>query len=209
VNAEDPIDLTSDPSVDDRPVNGQHLGGPVAPTHAPGFDTGARDDLDGVNWYPTYDRASVERYLGALDAERDRLRVEIEAAERRAELAQARLAARTADLEARLGAVVLAARAELDRIDQEQSAAVAAIRADAENEAARIREAAEKEAVAVRDAAASLSRLAGTPDPYAVDAAAPTSGPRPPGPWPLTDAERVDPPLSNGMAHPGEWTDAG
>jgi hypothetical protein len=209
VNADDPIDLTSDPSVDDRPVNGKHVGGPVSPSRAPGFAASARDDLDGVNWYPTYDRASVERYLSALDTERDRLRVEIEAAERRTELAQATLAARTADLEARLGAVVLAARAELDRIDQEQSAAVAAIRAEAENEAARIRDAAEKEAAAVRDAAASLSRLAGTPDPFAVDAATPTSGPRPPGPWPLTDSERVDSPSSGGMPHAGEWTDAG
>jgi hypothetical protein len=209
VNAEDPIDLTSDPSVDDRPINGQFHSGPAEPSRAAGFDTSTRGDLDGVNWYPTYDRASVERYLSALDAERDRLRVEIEAAERRTDVAQAALGARTADLEARLGAVVLAARVELDRIDQEQSAAVAAIRVEAESQAAQIRDAAESEAAAVRDAAASLSRLAGTPDPYAVDGATPTNAPRPPGPWPFTDEQRSDSPASNGMPHPGEWTDAG
>jgi hypothetical protein len=208
MNAEEPIDLTMDPSADVAPINGQHHRGPVEPGTALGFDRSATGDLEGVEWYPTYDRASVERYLGALDAERERLRVEIEAAERRTDVAQAALAARTADLEARLGAVVLAARAELDRIDQEQAAAIATIRAEADHEAALIRDAAEKEAAAVRDAAASLSRLAGTPDPYAVDAAA-TNGPRPPGPWPLTDAERAVPLPSDEVPHPQEWTDAG
>ena len=71
-----------------------------------------------------------------------------------------RLAARTAELEAGLGAVVLAARAELDRIEREQDEAVAAIRAEAEAEATRIREAARLEVQVVREASASLSALA-------------------------------------------------
>ena len=60
-------------------------------------------------------------------------------------------------LEAGLGAVVVAARAELARIDRERDEAVAAIRAEAEQEAARVREAAREEAATVRGAAASLS----------------------------------------------------
>ena len=62
----------------------------------------------------------------------------------------------------RSGAVVLAARSELERIDREQQESVAAIRAEAEAEAARIREAARQEAETVRDAASSLGALSQT-----------------------------------------------
>jgi hypothetical protein len=170
VTTDDPIDRTIDLTADGSPVrplrvngngngnghngNGSSNGyGSPTPTSA---GTGA---LDGIEWRPAYDRSSVERYLSALDAERERLEGEIADAERRTAAAQQALATRTAELEASLGAVVLAARAELDRIDREQQEAVAAIRADAETEAARIREAARLEADTVREAAASLSAL--------------------------------------------------
>ncbi len=115
-----------------------------------------------MSWTPAYDRATVERYLETLDAERSRLEAEIADAERRTVVAREALATRTAELEAALGAVVLAARSELDRIEREQQEAVAAIRADAEAEAARIREAAREEAETVRRAAASLGSLSQT-----------------------------------------------
>jgi hypothetical protein len=114
-------------------------------------------ELDGIEWYPSYDRLSVELHLRELDAERDRLNEEIRAAERQTAEAEATLAARTAALEAGLGAVVVAARAELARIERERDEAVAAIRADAEAEAARIREAARTEAATVRGATSSLA----------------------------------------------------
>ena len=145
------IDLTR--GVPAHPIRINGNGAPSATMSA------ADDGLGGVGWFPSYDRVTVERYLGRLDAERARLEGEIEAADRRTAVARAAIAARTAELEAGLGAVVLAARAEVDRIEQEQAAAVAAIRAEADAEAARIRETARLEAAAVQQAAASLSAL--------------------------------------------------
>ncbi len=110
-------------------------------------------ELDGIDWHPSYDRDSVERHL----VERARLNEEIADAERRTVEAETALAERTAQLEAGLGAVVVAARTELARIDRERDEAVAAIRAEAETEAARIREAAHTEASTVRGAASSLA----------------------------------------------------
>ena len=126
--------------------------------HAPAAPAG----LDGVTWAPAYDRASVERYLESLDAERARLESEIADADRRTVAAREALTARTSELEAALGAVVLAARSELARIEREQQETVAAIRADAEAEAARIREAARLEAATVRDAATALGSTSPT-----------------------------------------------
>lgn len=122
-------------------------------------------ELDGIGWYPSYDRESVECHLRELDEERTRLEEQIADAERRTTEAEELLAARTAELEAGLGAVVVAARAELARIDRERDEAVAAIRAEAEQEATRIREAARQEAATVRGAAASLSSPGAVPEP--------------------------------------------
>ena len=162
------IDLTNDAgSVRPMPVNGNgssnghgSVNGNGSTASALAAMSSGRDELDGVTWFPAYDRATVERYLESLDDERARLEAEIADAERRTVEAQEALAARTAEVEAALGAVVLAARAELDRIEREQDAAVAAIRAEAEAEAARIREAARLEAAKVHDAASSIATLA-------------------------------------------------
>jgi hypothetical protein len=163
VNPDEPVDRTIDLThggVPVRPIringNGAAAETPQSTVTPPGSPTA---DLGGLEWYPAYDRASVERYLESLDAERARLQAEIVEAERRTATAKEALAARTAQLEAALGAVVLAARAELDRIERDQQEAVAAIRAEAEAEAARIRQAARLEAETVRDAASSLSSL--------------------------------------------------
>ena len=161
------IDLTHDGAVG-APVTGNGANGLAkANGHGVHATVGAEreggaalvpgGELDGIEWYPTYDRESVERHLRELDAERDRLNAEIAEAERRTEEAEATLAARTAEIEAGLGAVVVAARSELARIDRERDEAVEAIRAEAEAEAARIREAARVEADSLRGAASSLS----------------------------------------------------
>ena len=163
MNPDEPVDHMIDLTHGGVPVRPIRINGngaaaePPQPTMtAAGSPTA---DLGGLDWYPAYDRASVERYLESLDVDRARLEAEIADAERRTATAKEALVARTAQLEAALGAVVLAARAELDRIERDQQEAVAAIRAEAEAEAARIREAARLEAETVREASSSLSAL--------------------------------------------------
>jgi hypothetical protein len=164
VTTNEPLDGTIDLTGGAAPIrplriNGNGASADAAHLTVPGaapVGTG----LDGVNWFPAYDRASVEGYLDSLDAERARLEAQIADAERRTLAAQEALAERTAEMEAALGAVVLAARSELDRIDREQQETVAAVRAEATAEAARIREAARLEAETVSEAASSLSALA-------------------------------------------------
>lgn len=179
------IDLTSG----GRPLPSSNGNGSVATNgngHAPGSNgngssrgvmvvddqvTARGGELDGIEWFPSYDRESVEQHLRDLDQERLRLEDQIAEAERRTAAAEEALAARTAELEAGLGAVVLAARSELARIDRERDEAIAAIEAEAEAEAARIREAARHEAETVRGAASSLSGLAPGPSDAAVPSA--------------------------------------
>lgn len=120
---------------------------------------GSIPELAGVAWRASYDRESVDAYLAAVEAERERLLDEIRFAEERAAAAQEQLRANTTGREARLGALVLAARDEIDRLDREHRAAVAAIRAQAEDEAARLRERAQADAAAVREVVASLSAI--------------------------------------------------
>jgi len=192
------IDLTNDAgSVRPMPVNGNgssnghgSVNGNGSTASALAAMSSSHDELDGVTWFPAYDRATVERYLESLDEERARLEVEIADAERRHVDAQQALAARTAEVEAALGAVVLAARAELDRIEREEDEAVAAIRAEAQAEATRIREAARLEAAKVHDAASSLATLS-----------------RPDGA--VSSEHPVTPPVHDTTPKQGGWTDAG
>jgi hypothetical protein len=207
VTSEEPIDNTIDLTADysstrSLPVNGNGSsnGNQSSNGHgsangrgsAPSAASVGHGELDGVQWFPAYDRATVERYLDSLDDERVRLEAEIADAERRTREAQQALAARTAEVEAALGAVVLAARAELDRIEREQDAAVAAIRAEAQAEASRIRDAARLEAAKVHDAASSLTTLSRHDTDVAVSPERP-----------------VTPPPHGTTTNHGGWTDAG
>lgn len=131
---------------------------PVVPSAAEAGE-GSIPELAGVAWRASYDRESVDAYLAAVEAERERLLDEIRFAEERAAAAQEQLRANTTGREARLGALVLAARDEIDRLDRDHRAAVAAIRAQAEDEAARLRERAKADAAAVREVVASLSAI--------------------------------------------------
>ncbi len=148
-----------------RPTNGRVLrpadldsSDPVVPSAAEAGE-GSIPELAGVAWRASYDRESVDAYLAAVEAERERLLDEIRFAEERAAAAQEQLRANTTGREARLGALVLAARDEIDRLDHEHRAAVAAIRAQAEDEASRLRERAQADAAAVREVVASLSAV--------------------------------------------------
>ncbi len=121
--------------------------------------------LDAVEWQPSYDRASVDAYLSAVEAEKVRLAEAIRAAEERAEAARVRLEAHKAERDARVAALVAAAREEMDRLESEQRAAITAITEATEDEVRRIRDRAESEAAAVRDVARSLGTLTSAPSP--------------------------------------------
>ena len=101
----------------------------------------------------------MDRYLADVDAERTRLKAQIAAAEARADEARARVERVRAADESQVAALVLATRAELDRIDEEHRTAVDAIRAGALEKAARILEAARAEAATVDSAAAAIARV--------------------------------------------------
>lgn len=137
---------------------------------------------DEVHWDLAYDRASIDRFTGAVEAERARLLAAIEAAQERAVAATSGAAARHHSAQAQLGALVLAAQAELAQIEREHHEIVSAIRTAAEAEAARVLEAARAEAAVVRAAAASMGLLVNgvgpTSDPPFVELDADDSGGR-------------------------------
>ena len=125
--------------------------------------------LDDMAWRPSYDRESVDRYLAAVEAEKSRLLEEIRLAEERAATAQERREASAAEREALLGSLLLAARAEIDRIDTEHRTIVEEIHAAAEKEAADIRDKAQTDATAVREVVASLTAITRTDEPTVAD----------------------------------------
>jgi hypothetical protein len=102
--------------------------------------------LGAVGWQRSYDRASVERFNAEIEAERVRLEAAIAEAERRIEVARRRDEQRGRLDESALSELVMASKAELDRIESEQRNAVSAIRTAAEAEAARYLELARLEA---------------------------------------------------------------
>jgi hypothetical protein len=121
--------------------------------------------LEDVAWRSSYDRADVDRYLAEVEAEKGRLLAEIRVAEEREAAAQGRCQERAEERDDLLGSLLLAARAEIDLVDDEHRAAVAAIRAEAEEEAAGIRDRAQIEATAVREAVASLTAITSAGEP--------------------------------------------
>ncbi len=186
---------TSDPIEAPRPasMNGSSSPAPdpsFAPPSAPADAAAAAvPGLEGVEWQTTYDRASVDRYLADVEAERARLRADIEAAEARAASARARTERQKAADEAQVGALVLATRAEIERIEREHKDAVDAIRSVALEKAARILEVARNEAASVNGATASMSKAVGTDDGPPVEAADAPSAVAAPRPDP---EERID-----------------
>lgn len=102
--------------------------------------------------------------MAQVDAERARLEAEITAANERAARARAALEAKVAVDEDRLGRVVLAAQDEIERLEREFDATIAATRSAALEEAARILEVARKESATVAASAAALASAGGTDD---------------------------------------------
>lgn len=167
---------TGEPIESPRPasMNGSPSPAPdpsSAPPSAPADGAAAAvPGLEGVEWRTSYDRASVDRYLADVEAERARLRADIEAAEARAASARALAERHQAADEAQVGALVLATRAEIERIEREHKDAVDAIRSAALEKAARILEVARNDAASVNCATASMSKAVGADDARPVEA---------------------------------------
>lgn len=115
---------------------------------------------DDLRWQLSYDRASVERYLAEVEAERARLQGEIDRALARRDAAREEIAAREAAAQAELGALVLATQNELERIEAGHREVLDTIRRAAEAEGERVLAAAHREVDAMRNVTASLSGLA-------------------------------------------------
>lgn len=117
-----------------------------------------------LHWQVSYDLASVDRYLAEIEAERASIERQMEHASERVQRAK-KAAERRAAAEAELGARILAAQEEFERIQQEQREAVDAIRAAAGAEADRVLAAAREEAEAMRAAATIAVRHERTDEP--------------------------------------------
>jgi flagellar biosynthesis chaperone FliJ len=117
-------------------------------------------DLETLGWRRTYERSAIEKFALDIEAERDRLEAAIDDAEQRIEEAQSALDERRAAMEQSISELMGAARQELDRLEAERDAAVAAIHAEAEREAERLLDAARRAAASVEEA-----RRALRPDP--------------------------------------------
>jgi cell division septum initiation protein DivIVA len=130
-----------------------HGAGPEEKSHAA--------SPDALRWQRSYDRASVDRYLAEVAAQRARLQAQIEDALAQRDAARAAIAARDAAAQAELGAIVLATQNELDRIETSHREVVETIQRAAETEAARVLAAARLEVDRMRDGTASLAGLVG------------------------------------------------
>lgn len=102
-----------------------------------------RDDATGpaggLSWEPSYDRTSVERFLGAAAARRSELLAELSQAEARVARARTELAQRDVNRSAELAAMVAEAHRELAALEADHVAAVEATRTAAREEVERIR----------------------------------------------------------------------
>ena len=130
--------------------------------------TALPDDLE---WHVSYDRASIERFLAEVEAERGRLQNEIEMTQARLEQARAAKVVRAATAQTEVAALVLAAQEKLAAIERQHHEVLETIRAAAVEEAARLLAAARTEADEVRNVATSLSARVNT-QPLASAAAA-------------------------------------
>ena len=135
-------------------TTGERGDDPVSPLPIP---PAAVLDPSTVRWQRSYDRASVDRFVAEVEAQRGRLRAEIAAAQAAAHAAAARTGeARTSD---DLVSLVVDAQRQLDTMEREHQEMVSAIQATAEEEAERILTAARAEAEAVRSSAEAISQL--------------------------------------------------
>ncbi len=91
-----------------------------------------------VSWQRMYDRAEVERALGAAAEERAELRASLDAARERRRRAEEAVATRASALRSELASLAVEAHTEIARLEAEHRSAVDAIRAAANAEAQQI-----------------------------------------------------------------------
>lgn len=112
--------------------------------------------LDELHWQTTYDRASIERFVTEVDAERARLKSEIDVARNRLGRAQQAQANHRSDLASQLGDLVMDAHRRLVEMERNHQQLIDTIWATAEEEATRILDAARAEAARLGIAADQL-----------------------------------------------------
>ena len=112
---------------------------------------------DDLRWHRSYDRASVDRFLAEVEVERERLQTDIRAVRERVVAQDRVVAEREREGLAAIGALAVAARDELTRIESEHRAIIATIEDAAAIESARVLAAAHREAEAMRASTASLA----------------------------------------------------
>lgn len=169
-----PERLERDPAVG-RALISDATGHPVSPfrplsAHRPAVEAGAGatppdpagSALPPLRWQVSYERASVERFVAEVEAERSRLRSQIEESKAEVERAKA-AAARQAAAQAELAAMVLAIQVETARIEREHRDTLEAIGAAAEEAAVRLLAAGREEAAAMRAAAAFVAETPARP----------------------------------------------
>jgi hypothetical protein len=131
---------------------------------------------DDLRWQLSYDRSSVDRFLAEVEGERARLQADIRAARERVGASERAAAAREREGLAAIGALALAAREELTRIEAEHRAIITTIQDAAAIEAARVLAAAHREAEAMCASTASLAGLVVAAEPESSAAAAGVRG---------------------------------
>lgn len=127
---------------------------------------------DALRWRLSYDRSSVERFLAEVEEERARLQAEIRTVRGRTEAQERALEAREQEALVAIGALALAARQELTRIEAEHRSIITTVQDAAAIESARVLAAAHREADAMRASSASLAGLVVAEEP-----AVPAHGP--------------------------------
>jgi len=116
--------------------------------------------LENVTWKLSYDRASIDRFTTEMEEARASLQAQIDEARARVAAAEAAVAAYRTEAQTQLGAIVLAAHAELAEIEQDHRQLITTIRATAEAEATRLLAAARAEAATMHQTASSLAQPA-------------------------------------------------
>jgi len=121
----------------------------------------------GVAWPGSSDRASIERFLAEVDAERKRLLAEIEAAGRRRAIAEKAALTHERALQSALGAIVVAAHQEILEVEQEHAVSIAALLASADAEVSALLAMARVEAARIQETARDVDRASSGPAPRA------------------------------------------
>ena len=150
----------------DLPSEGVGKAGASAAQGGSGAEKSMPAGPDELQWRVSYDRESVDRFISEIEVERARLENEIRSARERIERARVGAADRRAQVDAELGALVIAAHKELEEIELQHREILEAIAVGAQ-EAVALLSGAREEAAAMLATAATLAKH--LPGPAPVD----------------------------------------